>query len=61
MAKLSEIYKAIGEYLVAHGDREVTSVATWCGSVPEEFTFNLKGHNGEKIDILRRRDEEWDH
>lgn len=58
MAKLSEIHKTIGEYLAVHGDREVTSIATWCGSAPEEYTFNLKGHSGEKLDILRRRDED---
>lgn len=52
MAKLSEIYKAVGEYLVVHGDREVTSIATWCGSSPKEYTFNLEGDE-EKIDILK--------
>lgn len=50
MAKLSEIHNAIGNYLYIHGDKEVTSIATWCSSAPYEYTFNLcdihEGHIG---------------
>lgn len=65
MAKLSAIYNEIGNYLRMHGDKEVTSIATWCAFAPQEYTFNLhdiyKGSIGtnpytgeDKIDILRR-------
>ena len=64
MAKLSEIHNAIGNYLYIHGDKEVTSIATWCGTAPQEYTFNLCdihkvsiGTNPftgkDKIDILK--------
>lgn len=66
MAKLSEIHKAIGNYLFMHGDKDVTSIATWSGSSPIEYTFNLhdiyKGEIGgnpysgsDSIDIPKDR------
>lgn len=64
MAKLSEIYKAIYDYIETNGDKEVISIATWCGSAPEEYTFNLHDISqtgtacctGEyKLDILKER------
>lgn len=64
MAKLSAIHNAIGNYLCLHGDKEVTSIATWCASAPQKYTFNLhdihQGSSGtnpytgkDKIDILK--------
>lgn len=41
MPKLSEIHNAIGNYLYMHGDKDVTSIATWNGSSPIEYTLNL--------------------
>lgn len=41
MAKLSEMYKRIGEYLAANGDKEVTSIATWSGDSETEYTLRL--------------------
>lgn len=41
MAKLSEIYKTIGNYIELHGDKDVTSIASHCGSSEYEYTFNL--------------------
>lgn len=47
MAKLSDIYDAIGAYLKVKGDKDVTSIATWCGNKEYEYTFNLHDiHNG---------------
>lgn len=44
MAKLSEIYRLIGNYIELHGDKDVISIATHCGSGRRyEYTFNL--HN----------------
>ncbi len=40
MAKLSEIYRLIENYIELHGDKDVTSVASHCGS-EYEYTFNL--------------------
>lgn len=40
MAKLSEMHRLIGNYLELHGDKDVTSIATWTGS-PNEYTLNL--------------------
>lgn len=40
MAKLSEMYRLIGNYLELHGDKDITSIATWTGS-PNEYTLNL--------------------
>ena len=42
MAKLSEIYRLIGNYMELHGDKDVTSIGTCCGS-EYEYIFNL--HN----------------
>lgn len=64
MAKLSILYEKIGEYLEMHGDKDVTSISTWCGSAPIEYTLNLhdvyEGRVGgnpyageDKIDIPR--------
>ena len=64
MAKLSEVHRLIGNYLELHGDKDITSIASWCGTAPQEYTFNLhdihKGNIGtnpytgkDKIDILR--------
>ncbi len=41
MAKLSELHRLIGNYLELHGDKEVTSISTWCSSDPQEYTLNL--------------------
>lgn len=41
MAKLSEIHKLIGDYLEINGDKEVTSIATWCSIAPQEYTLKL--------------------
>ena len=50
MAKLSEIYKTIGNYIELHGDKDVTSIASHCGSSEYEYTLNLhdihKGNMG---------------
>ncbi len=40
MAKLSEIYRLIGNYIELHGDKDVTSISTYCGS-EYEYSFNL--------------------
>lgn len=64
MAKLSDIHNAIGNYLYMHGDKEVTSIATWSATAPQEYTFNLHDiHKGsistnhytgeDRIDILK--------
>lgn len=66
MVKLSEIHNAIGNYLYMYGDKDVTSIATWNGTAPVQYTFNLHdiyeekiGHNpysgSDKIDIPRDR------
>lgn len=49
MTKLSEIYKAIGDYLKIHGDKEVTSIATAGGSNRKiEYIFHLHDiHEGD--------------
>ena len=49
MAKLSEIYKAIGDYLKMHGDKEVTSIGTAGGCNREiEYIFHLYDiHEGD--------------
>lgn len=41
MVKLSEIYRLIGNYLELHGDKDVTSISTWCATAPNAYTFNL--------------------
>lgn len=42
MAKLSEIHHLLGCYLELHGDKDVTSIATWGGSnCPNQYTFHL--------------------
>jgi hypothetical protein len=41
MPKLSEIHNAIGNYLYMHGDKDVTSIATWNGTSPIKYTLNL--------------------
>lgn len=46
MAKLSKIYRLIGNYIELHGDKDVTSIASCCGS-EYEYIFNLHDiHNG---------------
>lgn len=48
MAKLSEIHKAIGDYMKVHGDKEVTSIGTVNGEGPIEYTFHLHDiHDGD--------------
>lgn len=50
MAKLSEIYRLIGNYIELHGDKDVTSIATHCGSGRHyEYTFNLYDTHEGKI------------
>lgn len=47
MAKLSEMQKRIEAYLLLHGDKEVTSIATHSGSGEIDFTLRLHDiHNG---------------
>lgn len=41
MARLSEMYRLIGNYLELHGDKDVISVGTPCGSSPGAFRFHL--------------------
>lgn len=41
MARLSEMHKLIGEYLEAHGDKEVTSIGTCHGGAGREFVLRL--------------------
>jgi hypothetical protein len=41
MARLSDLYNAIGNYLYTHEDKEITSVETWCGSAPIKYTLHL--------------------
>lgn len=41
MVKLSVIHRLIGNYLELHGDKDVTSIATWCGSSPNAYTLHL--------------------
>lgn len=41
MARLSDIYKAIGDYLSEHCDKEVTSIATWSANAPLKYTLEL--------------------
>lgn len=49
MAKLSEIYKAIGDYMKMYGDKEVTSIGTAGGSNRKiEYIFHLYDiHEGD--------------
>lgn len=41
MAKLSELYRLAGNYLELHGDKEITSIGTCCGSSDTEYVLNL--------------------
>lgn len=41
MAKLSVIYKLIGNYLELHGDKDVTSIATCNGVSSIDYIFHL--------------------
>ncbi len=42
MVKLSEIHRLITCYLELHGNKDVTSIATWGGSgSPNQYTFHL--------------------
>lgn len=53
MAKLSEIYRLIGNYIELNGDKDVTSISTHCGSGRRyEYTFNL--HNTHEGSINTR-------
>jgi hypothetical protein len=49
MAKLSEIYKAIGDYMKMYGDKEVTSIGTAGGRNRKiEYIFHLYDiHEGD--------------
>ncbi len=49
MAKLSEIYKAIGDYMKMYGDKEVTSIGTAGGRNRKiEYIFHLHDiHEGD--------------
>lgn len=42
MVKLSEMYRVIGNYLEIHGDKDVTSISSHCGS---EFEYSLNLHD----------------
>ena len=41
MARLSEFYRLIGNYLELHGDKDVSSIATWCSSAPNAYSLHL--------------------
>lgn len=38
MVKLSEVHRLIGNYLELHGDKDVISVGTYCGS---DYAYSL--------------------
>lgn len=48
MAKLSEIYRLLGDYIELHGDKDVTSIASCHGS-EYEYTFNLHDVHNRSI------------
>lgn len=41
MARLSEMYRLVKNYLELHGDKDITSIATWNGNTDVEYTLNL--------------------
>ena len=41
MAKLSELYRLVGNYLELHGDKEITSIGTHMPSSGTEYMLNL--------------------
>lgn len=41
MAKLSELYRLAGNYLELHGNKEIASIGTCCGSSDIEHILNL--------------------
>ena len=42
MVKLSEFHRLIGNYLELHGDKDVTSIGTYCGS---EYAYSIHLHD----------------
>lgn len=42
MVKLSVMHRLIGNYLELHGDKDVTSVGTYCGS---EYAYSIRLHD----------------
>lgn len=41
MATLNQLYDTVGAYLANNGDKEITSISTWCGETDVEYELHL--------------------
>ena len=41
VARLSELYRIVGDYLELHGDKEIASIVSWAQETDEGYTLNL--------------------
>lgn len=51
--KLTDLYKATGEYIAKHGDADIMSISRHCNS-PEhiEYSFDLGDLENDSFDVI---------